>query len=141
MTSLADAVAVSKPKWLLLVAGLLSVLIVTAMSVPNLLRSRNAAEQAQSVARERIVSLSDPIAKGKTKTVAESTSGVGQDLEAAAGRRIIRTGSLEMVVLQPAEVAQRIASFSQSLGGYVVRSEKRGCQRDRRCADDSCSGK
>jgi len=40
--------------------------------------------------------------------------------DAEAGRRIVRSASIEMVVQHPAEVADRIAALAEKLGGYLV---------------------
>jgi hypothetical protein len=44
----------------------------------------------------------------------------------AAGRRIIRTSSMEMVVQHPAEVADRITALAEGLGGYLVSADGGG---------------
>lgn len=65
-------------------------------------------------------------AVAKTKTVSQLAERVIPAFEAAAGRKIIRTSSLEMVVQHPAEVADRIASLIESLGGFLERAEDGG---------------
>jgi Domain of unknown function (DUF4349) len=48
----------------------------------------------------------------------------GQD--AGAGRRIVRSASIEMVVQHPAEVADRIMVLAEKLGGYLVSADGGG---------------
>ncbi len=45
---------------------------------------------------------------------------------ADAGRKIIRTSSMEMVVQHPAEVADRITAVAEGLGGYLVSADGGG---------------
>lgn len=40
--------------------------------------------------------------------------------DAAEGRRIVRTASIEMVVQHPAETAERITELAEKFGGYLV---------------------
>jgi len=57
----------------------------------------------------------------KARAVAASAS---PDL--AGGRRIIRTSSMEMVVKNPAEVADKITALAAGLGGYLVSADGGG---------------
>jgi hypothetical protein len=45
---------------------------------------------------------------------------------ADAGRKIIRTSAMEMVVQHPAQVADRITAVAESLGGYLVSADGGG---------------
>jgi hypothetical protein len=47
---------------------------------------------------------------------------------AEADRKIVRTGSLEMVVQRPAEAAEKIRTLAEGAGGFLVSSEIRGEQ-------------
>jgi hypothetical protein len=46
--------------------------------------------------------------------------------ENSADRKMIRTGSLEMVVQHPAEAAEKIRALADRVGGFLVSSEMRG---------------
>ncbi|MGH9497096.1 MAG: DUF4349 domain-containing protein [Candidatus Sulfotelmatobacter sp.] len=48
------------------------------------------------------------------------------DADAEAGRKMIRTASMSMVVQHPAEVADKITALAESLGGYVEAAESSG---------------
>src|SRR6202043_1702033 len=47
-------------------------------------------------------------------------------IDAIAGRKIIRTASMSMVVQHPMEVADKIAALVEGLGGYIEASEGGG---------------
>jgi Domain of unknown function (DUF4349) len=47
-------------------------------------------------------------------------------IDAIAGRKIIRTASMSMVVQHPAEVADKITALVEGLGGYIEASEGGG---------------
>lgn len=56
---------------------------------------------------------------------------LGQPQEAATedadkDRKIVRTGSLELVVAKPAEAAEKIRALAKRVGGFLVSSEIRG---------------
>jgi len=72
-------------------------------AVPNLLRSRIAADKASMAARLRAQALSS-------------------DSEAPL-RKIIRSTAMDLVVERPAEAAERIRNMAESLGGFLVSSE------------------
>ncbi len=46
--------------------------------------------------------------------------------DAADGRSIVRTASIDMVVQHPAEVAQEITELAETLGGYLVNADGGG---------------
>ncbi len=49
-----------------------------------------------------------------------------QAADAAAGRKIVRTASMNMVVKNPAEVADKVTALAESLGGYLVSADGGG---------------
>jgi Domain of unknown function (DUF4349) len=57
------------------------------------------------------------------KSVAGTTPAAA---DAATGRKIIRTSSMEMVVLHPAEAAEKITALADALGGYLVSADGGG---------------
>jgi hypothetical protein len=50
--------------------------------------------------------------------------------DATAGRKIVRTITLAMVVRHPAEIAQQITAMAESMGGYLVSAEGGGQDAD-----------
>jgi uncharacterized protein DUF4349 len=46
--------------------------------------------------------------------------------DAAAGRKIIRTSFMEMIVQHPAETAEKITALAEGLGGYLVSADGGG---------------
>ncbi len=62
--------------------------------------------------------------EGEADAVVPKTKSVVPD--AAAGRKIIRTGSMEMVVQHPSEVADRLTALAERMGGYLVSSQGGG---------------
>lgn len=46
--------------------------------------------------------------------------------EAAEGRKMVRTASIEMVVQHPADIAQQITALAEKLGGYLVNANGGG---------------
>ena len=100
-------------------------LIMAAISVPNLLRSRVSAEMAARYSTQRRL-----FENAKTATQSESLTlaSVAMNQDASAGtvsadRKMVRTSSLEMTVASPIEAAGKIRGLTTSLGGYVESSE------------------
>src|SRR5271157_2498594 len=149
MSPIAVSVRPTTNPWPGIVIAVVGVLLLAAVATPNLLRSRMAANEASRVARQRTLegdlasrSYYAPTMKAKPAAVTtalvaadqpadQADPGVAADQAhtgpiAAAGRKIICTSSLEMVVQHPAEVADRITAIAASLGGYVVSAEGGG---------------
>jgi Domain of unknown function (DUF4349) len=142
MATFADSIPVDKKAWLGIAAAGVVVLLLAALAIPNLNRFRTAAEKASAAAHQHALggnqaiasyySPNSPAAREPAALVSDSdaakavvtTSLISPD--AAVGRKIVRTGSLEMVVQYPAEVADKIMALAESLGGYVVSSEGGG---------------
>jgi hypothetical protein len=109
------------------------------MAIPNLMRSRTAANAASGIARQRLLETElasstyyAPATKAKpaamiASDVAISLSGAGAaQAEASGGQKMIRTSSLDMVVQHPAEAMERITALAGRFGGYLVSSEGGG---------------
>ena len=139
MTTLTDSIRIGRSQLPGFIAAFVVLLIVAALAIPNLNRSRGTEEQARAIVRQHALeddfvsgAYYSPPAKAKPMTAAQepvvttSLQTVGPAADAAAGRKIIRTASLEMVVQHPAEVADKIAAIVESLGGYVVSAEGGG---------------
>jgi len=147
MSALADSIRGAGKQWPGFVASLSVLLVLAAIAIPNLNRSREAADQASAVARRQMARHESvgyyaaptrakeaiPDAPRDAMTAGEVLMSVAQveapaqaGPDAGAGRKIIRTSSIEMVVQHPAEVADRITAIAASLGGYVVSAEGGG---------------
>ncbi|MGO9084551.1 MAG: DUF4349 domain-containing protein [Candidatus Sulfotelmatobacter sp.] len=144
MSSIADSVRASAKPWLWIVAAIVGAVLLAAIATPNLLRSRMAANESSRVAQQRALETGlasnmyyRPATKAKPAAVATALMAADQpagqadpgvaagrtphtEPNAGAGRKIIRTSSIEMVVQHPAEVADRITAIAVSLGGYVM---------------------
>lgn len=130
MSSIAEAVSTVKRSWPWVVGGGAILLIWAAVALPPLERS------IQTLPRESYA----PVAgfhAGRTTTTGPLTTSNEMDASKArsvlsaatpadAGRKIIRTSSLDMVVLHPAEAAEEIEAVAEKMGGYVVSSAAAG---------------
>lgn len=118
-------------------ASILGLLIAAAV-IPNLSRSRDAADRARVTAPQRALTSESPISTNwVVKTKPTALAGADQPAElqiagalagrdSASGRKIIRTSTVEMVVEHPAESADRITAMAEQLGGYVVSADSGG---------------
>lgn len=102
-------IGTSKTSRFLLNAGLALaiVLVIIATALPNLLRSRSAADQA---ARARYA----------------AQAGADEQQPAAPAiepRRVIETASMQMVAAEPAKAAEQIAALAERAGGFVESSQ------------------
>ena len=88
-------------------AGVLSALVV-ALAVPNLLRSRLSAQDSRffGIARNAAIA-------------AEADN---------SNRKTVQTGSMQLMVKDPAECSDRIRQLTESMGGFLVNSETNGDQ-------------
>ncbi len=126
--------------WIAMAAGA-TLLIWMVMGVPNLQRSRMAADEASRVALSKTLQYELaagplPQAPAVARVEAEAYKGrsaagdavapTQEAIDVTAERKIVRTGALEMVVQHPAEVAEKITALAGRLGGYVVTAEGGG---------------
>jgi hypothetical protein len=127
MSSLVEVAGIGKPRWSWFIASVLAALVIGAISTDNLLRARHGVAIAHHPVNVGLATSTYPhTSVTKAKTVAQHAESLNAGVEAEAGRRIIRTSSLEMVVQHPAEVADQIALLTESLGGYLVKAEDGG---------------
>jgi hypothetical protein len=141
MTALVDSVAVRSGKvpWVALAGGVVVGLVVAAMVIPNCLGSRSAADSpavapqrlqaAESAAHVAYAPLSQAKPAALTLTgVADKSAmqSVRAGADADAGRKMVRSSSMEMVVQHPAEVADKITALAERLGGYLVTADGGG---------------
>jgi hypothetical protein len=136
MTKLVDALrGVKAPRTYYVVAfGI--VLLLVAIFIPNLNRSRTVAVPSTMPTQPRIstnevdyraysVAAPQPAAFVQKQGIIDS-AGLTDDPDASAGRRIVRSASIEMIVQHPAEVADQITVLAEKLGGYLVSADGAG---------------
>lgn len=103
---------VTKPKkisalvWLLVIVA--GVLIIAAISTPNLLRSRMAADQSYRAGMQRMV------AESKAAPYAP---------DMADARQVIRTVEMALIVDDPARRLDEVTAIATRLGGFVENSQ------------------
>lgn len=109
------------------------VLLAAALAIPNLLRSRTAADESRRAALDHLYTsahseslLTDAapaalptagIIAGELQRAAPAASSKAPT--ATADRKIVRTGSLELTVKSPADAAEQIRLMAESMGGYL----------------------
>lgn len=133
MSTLAESLgAIKKPQWIVVGGGIL--LIWSAIALPNLMRTRSA-DQAERFTRIEPVAQfyagmptrAKPAALAQERDATPSLAvGAPVTADAAVGRKIIRTVSMEMVVQHPSEAAEKITSLAEVLGGYLVSTDGGG---------------
>lgn len=131
MSTLTESLGEIKKPWQWIAVGGAILLVWGAMAFPPV-RSANFPSASQTARTE-------PVAKfyAATPTRANSVT-LAQERDsmkavaappppdAAAGRKIIRTSAMEIVVQHPAEVADKITSLAEGLGGYLVSADGGG---------------
>lgn len=121
----------------LIPVGLASLLIVSAMLLPNLLRTRVSPEESSRLASMRTEQTTLP--PGGSPLAAKVEGGViggvpggvralrlGTSLSGAPadfGRKLVRSSSIQAVVKNPIATAQQVEKVAQQLGGFVESSE------------------
>ena len=136
MSTLAESLGEIRKPWQWMATGGAILLIWSAVAIPNMLRTKSAAMAEHMAPAERgerlylaAPAMSGPVASAtnysmKAQGVAAPTAPAAAD--AAAGRKIIRTSSMELVVQHPAEAADRITALAESLGGYLASADGGG---------------
>lgn len=108
--------------WIL--CGLVAIpLVFAAVLVPNLLRSRVASKAAHfaSLRIEKFAAL-------QSASLATKAEFSEPEEPASPDRKLIRTYSLNLIVQSPAEIADKLRSLVESVGGFLVSSETAGGQ-------------
>jgi hypothetical protein len=140
MSTLMDAVRRIKAPRVYYIVALGIVALWAVIAIPNLNRSRSAAELASSIARQRPFENEisgrayAPIALKPEAATYVQKEGIGDSQltmpddapDATAGRRIVRSASIEMIVEHPAEVADQITVLAEKLGGYLISADGAG---------------
>jgi hypothetical protein len=129
MTTLAQSLVETKKPWKWIAAAGAILLIWSAVAFPRMASVSH--ETARSLRSEPVAEFYAvrPSSAQSVALLQDSTAMKAQSLAAAAPaaeRKIIRTSSLEMVVLHPADVADKIAAMAEGLGGYLVSSDGGG---------------
>lgn len=111
MSTLAGSLGEKSWHWVVVAGGIF--LAWVAVAAPNLLRTRVSPADGYSFA------IAQPEA-------AKSISARSSQAEAAAGRKIVRTSSMDMVVQHPSETADKITALAEGLDGYLVSANDGG---------------
>ena len=146
MSAFVDAVRTVKGPRTYYIVALLIALIWAAIAIPGVNRSRTAAIDSKSAAQPALLDsevdyraysagagYSQAALKAPTSAFVEKAGVTGAQVmapnavpDAAAGRRIVRTASMEVVVQHPGEIADRIAAIAEKMGGYLVSADGGG---------------
>ena len=147
MSALTDSFKSVEKLWVPLAVSSLVILLAAALAIPNLLRSRTAAEASHQAALARqaeestlssvdhiyaeeqsaraSLHVSAPVSLPTAGLRAAQSTLTGADIPPAKSsaptidRKLVRTGSLELTVKSPAEVAEQIRLMAESMGGYL----------------------
>jgi len=125
-----------RTSWLLYaLAGIVTTLVMAAIGAPNLMRSRMAApaiveyKKTRSMAQHQagLTTTADMFAPAAVGSRAVSVT------EAVSiERKVIRNGSLNLVVDSPGVMLDQVASLTHQYNGYVVSSELTGLRESQR---------
>jgi hypothetical protein len=140
MNTLIDALRTIKAPRAYYIVALGIALLWAALAIPHLNQSRQIAERSKSIAPPGVSSNEvdyrayapgelklQPSAFVQKQGIADSQVVVPNDApDAAAGRRIIRSASIEMIVQHPAATADQITALAEKLGGYLVSADGAG---------------
>lgn len=125
-----------RTSWLLYaLVGFVLSLILAAVAIPNMLRSRMAAPAASNYAKEGMVSQDRAVVKqaGLAAPMSEPVAGaVARTDFASLDRKVIRNGSLDLVVDTPSATIEQISAIAHRYNGYVVSSELTGRRENQR---------
>ena len=130
MTTLAASNEQIKKPWVWIVAGGFVLMVWGAIAFLNLNRPRLAANavRTKEIAQfyDEPVTRDNGFAARQESKALVAASPAASIVEAAAGRKIIRTGSLAMIVQHPAETAEKITALAESFEGYLVSADGGG---------------
>jgi hypothetical protein len=109
----------------------MAALIVAAIAIPNLQRSRMAANQSYEAGLPTAVRL-QLAGRDKARGVESMSLSVAKTepltAGAAADRRMVLNSSMGLVVQKPAEAAEKIRALAEGMGGFLESSEVDGGQ-------------
>jgi hypothetical protein len=110
------------------VLSAMAILLLAAISIPNLVRSKIAANKASRFAKFR--SITEP---GDTQETQSQES--GEHDASPDGRKIIQTAALDLIVADVQDTAMRIQAMAENAGGYLEKSEFRRTSATEQSAD------
>jgi type II secretory pathway pseudopilin PulG len=147
MSVITDSLKSAEKLWVPLAVSSAVILLVAATAIPNLLRSRDAAnaslqasrahqaeesasqsvdhmyaeEQDARAVRRVLAPVSPPTAglRAGQSTLTAPDKAPPKSSSATIDRKLVRTGSLELTVKSPADAAEQIRLMAESMGGYL----------------------
>lgn len=135
MSTLVESLGKTNRPWQWIAIGGAVVLIWAAIALPNLRSAQDGALARQTAQLHEVPELYAPAA-ARAKPVVQAQQGIAVNAtlvapppaapDATAGRKMIRTSSLELVVQHPAEMEDQITALAESLGGYLVSAQGGG---------------
>jgi hypothetical protein len=134
MSTLVESLGEIKKPWQWMAMGGVVLLVWSAIALPNLGRER-LEPASQAMHQEPVAQFYEAAPPAATfastpaRDVLQARAGAAPVSPAAAAesaRKIIRTGSMGMIVQHPAEVADRITALAVGLGGYLVSADGGG---------------
>lgn len=132
MSSIAESLNKHGNGWWIALAGIAAVILV-ANRIPNLERSRIAANQAHEAvlpqsAAVRYQADADKVTttKAMVSTALIEAGAARNSMDSAGAHKMIRTGSVDLVVQKPAEAAETIRALAENMGGFLVNSNVGG---------------
>jgi hypothetical protein len=133
MSSIAESLNKGRNGWWIALAGLTAMIIV-ANGIPSLRRSRVAANQAHEAGMPKPVAerYQSVVSEDKTHTTESALLSTTQleptAADSAMDRKMVRNGSVDLVVQHPAEAAEKIRLLAEAQGGFLVSSSASGGQ-------------
>jgi type II secretory pathway pseudopilin PulG len=147
MSVITDSLKFPEKLWVPLAVSSAVILLAAAIAIPNLLRSRGAAEASLQASRARraeestlssvdhmyaeeqaakavlhapaAVSLPTAGLPAAQSTLTAADKAASKSSSATIDRKLVRTGSLELTVKSPADAAEQIRLMAESMGGYL----------------------
>jgi len=139
MSALTDSFKSVEKFWVPLAVVSGGILLVAAITIPNLLRSRMSAyeskRQSLALPQEESTRQSADRLYASLPAATAAKSGLGDNQLVAAAlhadqapappasttvdRKLVRTGALELTVKSPADAAEQIRLMAESMGGYL----------------------
>ena len=134
MSTLTESIGVNKKALMWMGSGFVAAMMLAAVGMPKLNRSRAAGNESLSLAQQRTFEAgltrnefyaAVPKAKSARETTFLSTaSAPAKGSETAPDdRKMVRTSSMALIVQKPAEVSEKIRALAEDMGGYLVSSE------------------
>ena len=136
MSAIAESLKSAQKLWMPVVVTAGIILLSAGIGLPNLFRTRMAADQSapfraldHMYASNRLENMALPAAAPvslSTAGAATERKSAAQAGEDSADRKIVRTGALELTVKSPADAAEQIRRMAESMGGYLETAQIAG---------------